>query len=146
MAKKVTVTLSDDLNPDLPADDTITFSIDGAGYEIDLNQTNIDAFRDNFAPWIAAARHTAGRKQPRRLAGGTKEDLAAIRVWAGENGIVVSSRGRISRDVIAAYHNRATTAVEKKPTKSRVEIALEKAAKKVTGTEKVADLPAFSSK
>lgn len=144
MAKKVTVTLSDDLNPELPADDTITFSIDGVGYEIDLNQTNIDAFRDNFAPWIAAARHTAGRKQPRRLAGGTKEDLAAIRVWAGENGIVVSSRGRISRDVIAAYHNRATT-VEKKPIKSRVEIALNKAAAKVEKAKEV-DMPAFSSK
>lgn len=147
MAKKVTVTLSDDLNPDLPADDTITFSIDGVGYEIDLNQTNIDAFRDNFAPWIAAARYTSGRRRRTRnltATAGIKEDLAAVRAWAKENGVTVSSRGRISRDVIDAYHNHTTT-VEKKPTKSRVEIALDKAATKVEKA-KEADLPAFSSK
>ena len=147
MAKKVTVELVDDLDPTMRADDTIAFSIDGVGYEIDLNQTNIDAFRDNFAPWIAAARYTSGRRRRTRnltATTGIKEDSAAVRAWAKENGVTVSSRGRISRDVITAYHNRATT-VEKKPIKSRVEIALGKAAAKVEKTAEV-DLPAFSSK
>lgn len=55
-----------------------------------------------------------------------------------------SIRGRISRDVITAYHNHTTT-VEKKPIKSRVETALNKAAAKVEKAKEV-DMPAFSSK
>lgn len=137
MAKKVTVTLSDDLNPDLPADDTITFTIDGVGYEIDLNQENITKFHDTFTPWINSARPVNGKRR-RRITPRPNGDLAAIRAWAGENGITVSARGRISNDVIAAYHKRQEVPV-KKPGKSRVERALDKAATKV-------DLPAFSNK
>ena len=36
MARKVQVILSDDLDESLPADETVSFSLDGTSYEIDL--------------------------------------------------------------------------------------------------------------
>jgi len=61
MAHKVTVALEDDLDGG-PADETIRFAIDGAGYEIDLRASHADAFRQQLAPYVEHARW-AGRSQ-----------------------------------------------------------------------------------
>ncbi len=103
MATKVTVALKDDLEGG-PAVETVRFSVGGAEYEIDLNQKNAAAFRRQVAPFIEHARR-AGRG-PRRRAGrpaAGREHGAAIRAWAGEQGIPASGRGRIPADVVAQY-------------------------------------------
>ena len=80
---------------------------DGAYYEIDLTDDNVDALRETFSDYIAAARKANGRSV-RTTAGsapkrGNSEELAKIRDWANANGHEVSSRGRISQAVRDAY-------------------------------------------
>lgn len=105
MAKKVTVDLIDDLDGKAPADETVEFKLDGVNYEIDLSNGNAQKMREQLAPWIAAGRKVGSKYRPKPAAG-TGEDLAAVRQWALNNGIKVSSRGRISAEIITAFHNR----------------------------------------
>lgn len=108
MTQRTVVTLEDDLTGE-SADETVTFSIDGKAYEIDLSDKNANSLRESLAPYISAARR-AGRINP---AGGrrggplrhvaTEVDPAAVRAWAASNGHEVSPRGRISRAVQDAF-------------------------------------------
>ena len=112
MAKKVTVTLVDDFDGAGPADETVEFSIDGVSYEIDLSAQNAQKLRDLFTPWIEAGRRVGGRSpgRPTAVPNGRgravidREQSAAIREWARNNGHKVSTRGRIPADIIEAVH------------------------------------------
>ncbi|MCM6774242.1 Lsr2 family protein [Nocardia sp. CDC159] len=107
MAKKVTVTLVDDYDGKSKADETVQFSIDGVAYEIDLSTLNAGKLRGALEPWTEKA-----RKVGRLKAGGTarpktaadREQTVAIREWAKKHGYNVSARGRISSEVVSAYH------------------------------------------
>ena len=109
MAQKVQVLLVDDIDGGT-ADETVTFSLDGVAYEIDLTTDHATQLRDSFATWVANARKVSGRSAQRaprgaaapRRAGGSS-DATAIREWARANGRNVSERGRISADIKAAY-------------------------------------------
>ena len=106
MAKKVQVLLVDDVDKSSPADETVSFSLDGVSYEIDLTSENAAKLRDDLSLWIGHAERTGGRRSTGRSSGkssGSKADLGAVRAWARENGHQVSDRGRISADVQAAY-------------------------------------------
>jgi hypothetical protein len=108
MAQKVQVVLVDDLDGG-PADETVTFSLDGVSYEIDLSHDNAAVFRDAMAAYvghgrrIGSARRTASRPSGRGK-GGAVDNPAQIRDWAKAQGIAVNERGRISADVAAKYH------------------------------------------
>jgi hypothetical protein len=106
MAQRVSVLLVDDLDGE-PADETVTFGLDGVTYEIDLTSGNAAKLRDDLASWIGHARRSGGRRTAGRIAtrtsGGKRRNLSAIRVWARESGYTVSDRGRISSEVQAAY-------------------------------------------
>lgn len=105
MARRIQVELEDDIIGG-PADETVAFAVDGRAYEIDLSAENAQALRDALAPWVAAARRVGAAKRVIDLRTGAARrsgDSAAIRAWAVENGIPVSARGRISRDVHARY-------------------------------------------
>lgn len=91
---------------------TISFGFEGQAYEIDLSTKNRAKLAAQLQPWIAAARTTGtarGAATRPRLAkarsgsGRSPDQLAAIRDWAKRNGHVVSARGRIAGDVIAAF-------------------------------------------
>ena len=103
MAKRTITMLVDDLDGSQAAE-TISFSVDGVSYEIDVNEGNAAKLRDDFAVWIAHATRVGGRKRTgsARVASG-KEDLDAIRTWARANGFTVADRGRISAAVKEAY-------------------------------------------
>lgn len=110
MAKKVTVTLVDDLDLESTASETVEFSLDGVTYEIDLSEENAAALREGMAAWIASARRSGGRRKTggRPVAGARtgashREETAAIRAWARDNGFTVSARGRIPTEVLEAY-------------------------------------------
>ena len=105
MAKKVQVLLVDDVDKESPADETVTFSLDGISYEIDLTSQNAAKLRDDFAMWIGHAERTGGRRSTSRAgrSAGRKQDLGAVREWARSNGYQVSDRGRISAEVQEAY-------------------------------------------
>lgn len=105
MASKVQVVLVDDIDGG-EADRTVSFAIDGAEYEIDLSAANAESFLDVLSPYIAAARKTSRGRGVRRKAGSDgagSVSSAQVRAWAAENGIEVSSRGRVPADVVAKY-------------------------------------------
>ncbi len=113
MAQKVNVSLVDDLDGSA-AQESVTFGIDGALYEIDLSRANAGALRDALAPYVAAGRKAAksakkasarrtGRSTSRAGSAAGAGSPSAIRVWGRENGWAVNERGRISADLAAAY-------------------------------------------
>ena len=108
MAQRVQITLTDDLlGADTPADETVSFGIDGASYEIDLNADNAAALREALAPYVAAGRKesAAAKRAGRRARPATVSSASAndIREWARANGMEVSDRGRVRDEVKAAY-------------------------------------------
>ncbi len=112
MARKVQVILSDDLDENLTADETVSFALDGTNYEIDLADKNAKEMRDAFSRYISAARkvgrgtRASGGGRPRGTGGRMdREQAAAIRDWARKNGHAVSDRGRIPASVVQAYED-----------------------------------------
>ena len=108
MARKVLVRLVDDLDG-LPSEGvaTVTFSLDGVSYQIDLNETNAGKLRDGLADFISAARRTGGRMKRGSAAGGraaSANDGPAIREWAREQGHELAERGRIPSHIVDAFH------------------------------------------
>jgi hypothetical protein len=112
MAQRVQYLLVCDLHgDDTPGTETVTFSLDGASYEIDVCDEHGAELRDAFAPYVADARRSGrvaagrgGRRRGGRSASGV--DPAAVRAWARSHDVKVSERGRISADVLAAYAAR----------------------------------------
>ncbi len=110
MARKVQVILSDDLDENLPADETVSFSLDGTSYEIDLAKKNAKEMRDVLSRYVSAARkvgrgtRASGNGRGRSTGGRMdREQAGAIRDWARKNGHNVSDRGRIPASVVDAY-------------------------------------------
>lgn len=106
MAQKVEIHLEDDLDGG-PADDTITFALDGRDYEIDLSTTNAEKLREAVRPFAEAGRKATrggGARSTRPRASGSDPDTAKIRAWAKENGYEVSDRGRIHQSIKDAYY------------------------------------------
>jgi hypothetical protein len=105
MAQKVQVILVDDIDGG-SAEETVSFSLDGTSYEIDLSRANAAALREAFAPFVGTARKASGRAgsgRSRARRGGGDNRTAQIREWARANGQKVNERGRIAADVVAAY-------------------------------------------
>ena len=112
MAREVIEKLIDDLDGG-EADETVSFALDHASYEIDLSKKNAAAFRKSLDRYINAARRQGGsrstpRRQANKAAGNSTRpqrdyDLAQLREWAGANGVAVPSRGRIPQAVVDEY-------------------------------------------
>lgn len=114
MAQKVQVLLVDDIDGG-EAEETVSFSLDGVSYEIDLSAKNASTLRDAVAPYVGAARkagRTAAMKAVAatrtRVSGSTatadREQNQAIREWAKKRGFKVSDRGRIPSDIVKQFH------------------------------------------
>lgn len=120
MAQKVQVILVDDLDGG-DAEETVSFSLDGVNYEIDLSTDNATAMREALAAYVASARRVSGRitggrggggaSRARRSSGGGESTgggrrggkTAEMREWARANGYPVNERGRIPGPVVEAY-------------------------------------------
>ena len=115
MAQQVNVKFVDDLDGS-DAAGTVSFAIDGRAYEIDLSEDNAARLRDSLASFVAAGRKSGGsgaaggrRAQKMTASSGRRpqpldrEQTAAIRAWARQNGHQVSDRGRISKTVVDAF-------------------------------------------
>lgn len=103
MAQRVQILLEDDVDK-RPADETVSFGLDGVSYEIDLSAHNAAKLREQLAPWVGHARSSGGRR-PRRRAGASPKrgNVSAVREWARANGHQVSDRGRVPASIQAAY-------------------------------------------
>jgi hypothetical protein len=112
MAKITQVHLIDDLDGS-QASDTVSFSLDGRGYALDLSEKNAAKLRDALAPFVASARRNSGRRgssgSPKMTQRPTtdRERTTAIREWAREHGHKVANRGRIPSSVVEAYEKAA---------------------------------------
>ena len=116
MARKTVVTLVDDLTGETAEDiSTVEFAVDGMAYELDLTDENSTKLRDTLSPYVRAGRKIGGRRRgdtrPGRIikssgsaAGYHRETLKSIRAWAKQNGHRVSDRGRLSAEVLQAWH------------------------------------------
>ena len=104
--QKTIVHFTDDLDPSLQATDTIRFAFNNTEYEIDLADQHITELRSTLDPYVKAARKVGGRRgsaAASRVPAGRRPDLSQVRQWAAENGIELSTRGRIAGGVLAAY-------------------------------------------
>ena len=101
MAQRVQVILEDDFDGGT-AEETVSFALDGAEYEIDLSADNARKLRDALAPYLAHARKTGGRRKRGSKPAGDSS-TSEIRAWAVANGHEVSSRGRVSAELREAY-------------------------------------------
>ena len=109
MAQRVNIVLVDDIDGS-DATQTVAFGLDGANYEIDLNDDNAAALREALAPYVGHGRKVgrggggAKRGGGRAAASsGTGASAKEIREWARDNGHAVPERGRIPADVREAY-------------------------------------------
>lgn len=106
MAQKVNITLVDDIDGS-EASETINFGLDGAAYEIDLNEGNASALRDALSAYVGHARRISGttRRTSRKSASTAsgKSNTKDVRSWAQQHGMEISERGRIPAEVQRAY-------------------------------------------
>lgn len=114
MAQKTVVLIEDDLDGG-QADETVTFTLDGVSYEMDLSAANAAQLREILQPYVAAGRRVGGRVTTRRRGSGgpartDRDQLAAIRAWARGRGLTVNDRGRIPAHIIEQYNAGAGTA------------------------------------
>jgi hypothetical protein len=109
MTSRTIIELVDDLEGG-PADESVSFGLDGRDYEIDLSTANAKGLRGALEAYQSAARRLGSRPAVRgrgRIAqAATTGDAAEIREWAVTNGLDVSSRGRIPAQLRAAYETR----------------------------------------
>jgi hypothetical protein len=109
MAKKVQVTLVDDIDQSTAAE-TVSFGLDGAAYEIDLSKSNAKRLREALSAYVGSARRVSRSGRPsarsgRSTARAGREQTQAIREWARSNGYTVSDRGRVPAAVLEAYNS-----------------------------------------
>jgi len=104
MAQKVNIVLVDDIDGS-DATQTVSFGLDGASYEIDVNDEHAAQLRDALATYVAHGRKVVGRGNGRRGSRGAAGGASAreIREWAKSNGHSVPERGRIPADIRQAY-------------------------------------------
>src|SRR5688572_10714014 len=116
MAREVIEKLIDDLDGG-DATESVSFSLDGTSYEIDLNKRNAAALRKVLDRYIKAARRSStSARAPRRKAvpvgragKATRDyDIVALREWAGTNDIAVPSRGRIPQAIVEQFKRAGT--------------------------------------
>lgn len=90
------------------------FSIGRQAYSIDLNDKNYEEMLELFKPYMAVATleeapsRSVRSSAPRKASGGTSGtdkgySASDVRAWAESEGIKVSPRGRIHKDVIEKY-------------------------------------------
>ncbi|WP_316309476.1 histone-like nucleoid-structuring protein Lsr2 [Clavibacter michiganensis] len=115
MAKRTTTQLVDDLDGTVLGEDgaTVSFSLDGTDYLIDLAPGHAAELRAAFAPFIEAGRKAAGGRRgpaPRPLsraaASRSAVERGEARAWLSKNGHTSGVRGRISAELMALFRER----------------------------------------
>lgn len=110
MAKKTIARYFSDISGEaIEADSpTVTFSIDGATYEIDLTASEQSELNEALAPYVSAGRKVARTQArgPSRARSSTTSGTSPkeIRAWAESQGIAMPARGRIPGAVLEAYN------------------------------------------
>ena len=103
MAVQTITRLVDDVDGS-DASETVTFSLDGVDYAIDLNDDNAAALRRAIGPWLSSGRRNGRAVSQRRVIKPVGDSRSAlIRAWAAKEGLTVPARGRIPNEVQRQY-------------------------------------------
>ncbi|AZM47841.1 hypothetical protein DMB38_20450 [Streptomyces sp. WAC 06738] len=106
MVQKTVVYFEDDLTGEKSDEvSTHAFSLNGVEYEIDLTPDNYDKLDEALRPFIEKGRKVgrskgAGRARKAATDGPSAEE---VRTWARANGHEVNDRGRVPREIRAAF-------------------------------------------
>src|SRR4051812_50223705 len=101
--------LVDDLDGSEGAE-TITYTVNGQDYEIDLSENNAEKFHDALEPYIQNSREvrrqaeTARRRDGRRRnsgGGSSRDDIPQTRACAESQGMAASARARAKKEPTA---------------------------------------------
>jgi hypothetical protein len=93
--------------------ETVRFSAEGTNYEIDLSEANAARLREKLARFVDAAHPvTPPKAAPARrgargmtaVVASNREHVQEIRKWAEQAGLKVSSRGRLSAEIVDQYN------------------------------------------
>ncbi|WP_380156157.1 Lsr2 family protein [Kineococcus sp. R86509] len=108
MATRTTTQLIDDVDGTSNVTERIVFTLEGAGYEIDLSAEHAQQLRAGLDVFIQHARRTGAktighRDNYKRTT--LTFDHRIIRTWALDNGHSVPASGRISPTVLRAYED-----------------------------------------
>jgi hypothetical protein len=111
MTQRVVVSYTDDLDGS-PAEETVTFRLDGHDYQIDLSGAHARQLRELFAPYVSAGRRG---KNTRRVTGGgatvghssaeARREARQMRRWLAGHGYTVKDRGPIPDALAQAYRS-----------------------------------------
>jgi Lsr2 len=86
---------------------TVSFGLNGQGYEIDLTDENAEGLSEELTRYVRAGRKVSGRSSRSRRAAkpSGRSDISppAVREWAKANKVEVSPRGRITQSVIDQF-------------------------------------------
>lgn len=110
MAQEVITKLIDDLDG-TEATETVMFGLDSESYEIDLNAKNAAGLRKALDRYLGAARSSSAvrasgsgrRTRGKSTRSRAEADPKLVRAWANENGIEISTRGRIPSEILDQY-------------------------------------------
>ena len=107
MARIACVILNDDIDGS-KASETVSFSLDGKHYTIDLNAENARALRGGMAKYILSARPApSAAKSPRHRRQNVPSSAgilsSEVRAWAHARGLPLGKRGRIPLGIFRAY-------------------------------------------
>ena len=107
MVTRTQVVMTDDIDGSTGDVVTCAFGLGDSQFEIDLNEEHREELENVLAKFVQFARPVNGprttRQRPHKAPTSDKERIQAIRQWAKEAGMTVSDRGRISKEVQAAY-------------------------------------------
>ena len=86
---------------------TVTFTVDGQANGCELCDDHLAEFEEAMEVWSSHARAAGPRRSVRAggrsRGGGRGASAAEVREWASAQGMEVSSRGRVSAELRAAY-------------------------------------------
>ena len=111
MAVQTTVTFVDDIDGSTEGVEHYTFNWLGTDYEIDLAPKSAKKLVDIMNTYTDKATRVPKVKSGGERGGWetgrtqtSRDDVAAMRTWAREQGMEVSDKGRVSEAVKDAYH------------------------------------------
>lgn len=102
MAQKIITLLEDDIDGG-EATETVSFSLDGANYEIDLSDKNAEKLRNALAAYVEHGRRVASAQRRGKRTPQAGPSASDIREWATTQGLDVPARGRIPASVREAF-------------------------------------------
>lgn len=92
---------------------TVTYSVNGQSYSIDLTEPEAKEFHEMLSPYISVS--SVGKRRGPRLRS-TPEETARIREWAQRTGHQLTPAGRIPAETRIAYADAQASGEVEAPT------------------------------